>query len=123
MKLNEIVEQLKECNFECEGGSLVKNEAFIELKRMSVMAQIEINRPIEHLYLGTGGDPIARMYGETEYRIDGVKATREEVEKYCKDNDIDIPQHKTEEIIKLPNKLYKELLQIIKESASARVSK
>jgi hypothetical protein len=34
MNLKEIVEQLESCNFECEGGSLQNNSAFIELKRL-----------------------------------------------------------------------------------------
>jgi hypothetical protein len=34
MNLEEIVEQLESCNYECEGGSLKNNVAFIKLKKM-----------------------------------------------------------------------------------------
>lgn len=32
MTLNEIIEQLESCNYECEAGSLENNIAWIELK-------------------------------------------------------------------------------------------
>lgn len=35
MNLKEIVKQLESCKYECEGGSLENNVAFIELKQMS----------------------------------------------------------------------------------------
>jgi hypothetical protein len=35
MTLKEIVQQLEMCDFECQGGSLKMNVAFIELKEMA----------------------------------------------------------------------------------------
>ena len=35
MNLKEIVEQLESCNFECNGGNISNNVAFIELKNMA----------------------------------------------------------------------------------------
>jgi hypothetical protein len=39
MTLQEIVEQLEFCNYECQGGKLENNVAFIELKRYVDMAE------------------------------------------------------------------------------------
>lgn len=33
--LNKIILQLESCNFECKGGKLENNEAFIELKKLA----------------------------------------------------------------------------------------
>lgn len=33
--IKQIVEQLSKCNYECEGGSLINNTAFIRLKEIS----------------------------------------------------------------------------------------
>jgi len=46
MILTEIVNQLKSCGFQCEGGPLENNVAFIELDKM---AKTEQNREM-HLY-------------------------------------------------------------------------
>nr|WP_306292000.1 DUF2829 domain-containing protein [Bacillus sonorensis] len=35
MKLNEIVDQLKDCGFECEAGPLENNVAFVELEKIA----------------------------------------------------------------------------------------
>lgn len=35
MSLKEIVEQLKSCGYECQGGPLENNIAFIKLKEMA----------------------------------------------------------------------------------------
>lgn len=35
MELNEIVEQLEKCGFECEAGTLENNTAFIALKELA----------------------------------------------------------------------------------------
>jgi hypothetical protein len=35
MNLKEICEQLRACNFECEGGHIQSNVAFIELERLA----------------------------------------------------------------------------------------
>lgn len=34
--LKEIIEQLKLCRFDCEGGALENNIAFIELKKLAI---------------------------------------------------------------------------------------
>jgi hypothetical protein len=39
--LKEIVEQLEFCKFECEGGSLENNIAFLELKRRAELEETE----------------------------------------------------------------------------------
>jgi hypothetical protein len=36
MNLQEIVDQMELCNYECEGGPLVNNVAFIELRKMAM---------------------------------------------------------------------------------------
>jgi hypothetical protein len=35
MTLQEIIEQLESCHYECEAGTLENNVAFIELKRIA----------------------------------------------------------------------------------------
>lgn len=42
MTLKEIVEQLEQCNFECEAGPLVNNAAFIVLKSIANIPSDEI---------------------------------------------------------------------------------
>lgn len=39
--LKKIVEQLEWCGYECEGGPLVNNIAFIELKRQAELQEAE----------------------------------------------------------------------------------
>lgn len=48
MTLKEIIEQLESCNYECEGGPLVNNEAWIELKRMAEIGSLSAT-PIKTL--------------------------------------------------------------------------
>jgi hypothetical protein len=38
--LKEIVEQLESCEYECEGGPLEMNTAFIELKKAALEGQV-----------------------------------------------------------------------------------
>lgn len=47
MKLLEIVEQLRSCNYECQAGPLETNVAFVELERLA-----QIDASVEALLIG-----------------------------------------------------------------------